>query len=247
MRLIIENISISFIRKSLNKDMNIFNLGIKKLIINGKNTNFWNENWLPNDSLCSRIRGPFLKNEYSYNVNHVLQNGLSSIRNLSIIFPPNILFEIYSTPLVVKSPNNALINDSNSWHLSFNGLFTTKSAFKILLSQINSQCTSNNRFYNTSWIWKLTCHPREKKNIWFVLKNGLLTSSKMHKFNIIHSPTCPLCSNHPEYLDHTLRKCEKITDVWNSFNVNRSFFTKPNFYNWVEQNLKDNTVFLNTN
>lgn len=126
----------SYVRKSIDKDMNIFDLGIKKLIFNRNETNFWNENWLPIGPLCSRIQG-LLPNEHSYTVNQVLPHGMNSNNNFSIPLPLEIFNEINSTPFPENSINNTNIKYSYTWYLSSNGLFSTKSAYQILLSHDN--------------------------------------------------------------------------------------------------------------
>lgn len=106
-----------FVRRSLNKDLNIFNLGLKRTITYGQDTSFWNDFWLPNGTLNI--------NDHNMLVSDVLPLSDSLSPNISFTLPQEILREIKATPFSLSND----IKDQISWHSASDGIFTVKSAY----------------------------------------------------------------------------------------------------------------------
>ncbi|KAF7808252.1 reverse transcriptase [Senna tora] len=77
----------SYVRRSLDKGLSVFNLGLAWRIGNGLPINFWYDKWLPSGPIRSSISGPLSFDDSLMSVSSVLSNGSFDI---SIIFKLNI-------------------------------------------------------------------------------------------------------------------------------------------------------------
>ncbi|KAF7826015.1 LINE-type retrotransposon LIb DNA [Senna tora] len=113
----------SYIRRSLDKGLSVFNLGLAWRIGNGLSINFWHDKWLPSGNVRSSISGPLSLQDSHKSVSNVFSNGLSDI---SLSPPPSIIDEISSSFI---SLNNS--PDFPAWPASNSGAFSINSFFKL--------------------------------------------------------------------------------------------------------------------
>ncbi|KAF7803052.1 reverse transcriptase [Senna tora] len=140
----------SYIRRSLDKGLSVFNLGLAWRIGNGLSINFWYDKWPPSGTVRSSISGPLNLQDSHKSVSDVLSNGLFDI---SLSLPPTITDEISSSFI---SLNNS--PDFPAWPASKSGAFSIKSAYYLTLNPFSSSHPSS--FQNLNWLWKVPCHPR---------------------------------------------------------------------------------------
>lgn len=69
---------------------------------------------------------------------------------------------------------------------------------------------------------------------WRVLQNRLPTGDKIHKFNPAFSPTCTLCHEEVESIDHLLIHFKVSKSIWSMIpNLNQKPTDFDNFFKWL--------------
>ncbi|KAF7827350.1 reverse transcriptase [Senna tora] len=223
----------SYIRRSLDKGLSVFNLGLAWRIGNGLSINFWHDKWLPSGTVRSSISGPLSLQDSHKSVSNVLSNGLS---DMSLSLPPSIIDEISSSFI---SLNNS--PDLPAWPTSKSGAFSIKSAYYLTLNL--SSFSHMSSFPNLNWLWKVPCHPRVSSFLWKSFHYGLPTASRLFNINCIPSPVCSLCNSHSEDILHVLRDCSFSNSIWLFFHLPPSFFSLD-FRPWLHKNLSTSDISL---
>lgn len=226
----------SFIRKSLNHDLNLSTLCIKKVGGNGLETNFLYDFWLKFGPIPNSISGPLFQNDLSLSVREFIIN-IHANNNFSFSFSlhPNIINEIIATPISISL--NSL--DNISWLPSSDGIFSNKSAFNLIYSNI-PQFPS----LNLNWIWKFKIHPKLKIFLCKLCNKGLNSTDKLHNLKILNSPIFSLCISLPESIPHLFLNCSFTINIWKSFNLPPAFFSL-NFNEWFSKSCKSNYSLQN--
>lgn len=117
-------------------------------------------------------------------------------------------------------PSSRLPPDRPSWGLTANGLFTTKSAYKLLVTLDNSDSAgssdgaSQRKFWNGLWNWRV---PNKIKHFtWRACNNALPTMSNLAQRHISTSDICEQCKSEPEDTIHALWVRKVVEAVWGS-------------------------------
>ncbi|XP_075645214.1 uncharacterized protein LOC142616214 [Castanea sativa] len=119
------------------------------------------------------------------------------------IFLPRKALIILGIPL-----SNRLPPDRPTWGLTANGLFTTKSSYKLLVTLDNSNSTgslnraSQRKFWNR--LWNLRVPNKIKHFAWRACNNALPTMSNLAHRHISTSDICEQCKSEPEDTIHAL-------------------------------------------
>ncbi|XP_024630845.2 uncharacterized protein [Medicago truncatula] len=131
---------------------------------------------------------------------------------------------------------NDAIEDAFIWHHNKNGVYTTKSGYKWLLSQSGS---ANNSNHSWSWIWRFKVPEKYKFLIWLACNNVVPTLSMLNHRNIASSPTCSRCGLHDETFFHCMRDCNFSRDIWHNIGFNDSeFFAMEDATDWLREGTK---------
>lgn len=139
--------------------------------------------------------------------------------------PHTQVFYTILPPLVSDIINNMHMNfndtieDSFIWSSNKNGIYTTKSGYRWLISQ-----NANNENHSWSWIWKLKIPEKIKFLVWLACHSSVPTLSLLNHRNISTSATCSRCGQHEETFLHCVRDCEFSRNIWYHFNFNHSSF-----------------------
>ncbi|KAH1231715.1 hypothetical protein GmHk_09G024546 [Glycine max] len=130
------------------------------------------------------------------------------------------------------------------WKPDTNGVFTTKSAYKVLQEAHHSD-REDSVF---KLIWNLKIPPKVRAFSWRLFKNRLPTRDNLSKRQVaLPSYSCPLCDHEEETIYHLMFNCEKTRSLWWETMrwVNRvgpySIDPKIHFLQFTQWNTKDST------
>lgn len=197
------NNSKSFIKRSIDKDNNIFKQNIAWNLGNGNSINFWSDSWLDCGPLRNFFIGPLNYNDENRKISSFLDHNNNFITSLiTFNFPKDIINLILSTPFDLSHS----LPDTLSWSLNGNGIFTSKSAY---YSLFNSHPVEK-----LDWIWKTSLPPRVSLFTWRVLNNAIPTKNNLFIKKCSPTPICDLCLNAIEDLDHIFKFCPNTDHIW---------------------------------
>ena len=96
------------------------------------------------------------------------------------------------------------------WTKTPNGILTTKSAFKEILTETNSIVANP----LLSKIWKLQLHDCLKMHLWRLVASLLPAKDIIFRFASALDSGCVLCENHVESAVHLFWECSLVRAIW---------------------------------
>ena len=110
--------------------------------------------------------------------------------------------------------------DKITWALTPSGMFTTSSAYKLLIAcdSASNASTSNPESQRSFWknIWQLRTLNKMKHFVWKACQNALPTMANLQRHRIATTATCEGYKEQPEDPLHALWLCKEISRVWRS-------------------------------
>lgn len=210
----------------------------KNVLVNGYSwragsgsSSFWFSRWSSFGCLGSQI--PIIDiHDLHLSVKDVLSiNGVRT-QSLYSTLPQQIADFINTASFLF----NDAIDDAFIWPHNKNGIYTTKSGYKWLISQSGSATNSN---LSWSWIWHLKIPEKYKFLMWLACNNALPTLSVLNHRNISPSPTCSRCGLHDETFFHCMRDCSISRNIWHHIGFNTSnFFEIETVMDWLKEGTK---------
>lgn len=116
-------------------------------------------------------------------------------------------------------PDTANTKDRVVWGLSPNGVFTTASVYRFLISKNDEEDTPEVKKEFTS-IWRAHIPNKIKHFLWLLLHNIIKTNHMLHSLGKNANLSCPTCGHHKEDITHIFFKCHIATDFWREVNLN---------------------------
>lgn len=174
---------------------------------------------------------------YLYFVRHLMtEDGTAwNVPKVTTLFPPSICHQILQTPILEQG------RDRLVWLPSTSGLFSTKSAYK-LLTQIRG-CNPTD-FDKNKWrmVWKAEVHGRHKLFLWKVLHKALPTLDKLARVTPLVNDRCYLCHNDHEDVDHLFMECPVSKLLWwnSPWQIKLERFSHIGLTQWILQILGNN-------
>ena len=112
----------------------------------------------------------------------------------------------------IESGNiNHSSRDFLCWKSDPNGLYSTKSAYKVL--QEGHASAIEDRVLNIMWSLKIP--PRASAFSWRLFKNRLPTRDNLRRRQVsLHTYSCPLCDLEEESVNHLFFNCSKTRSLW---------------------------------
>ncbi|KAJ1408102.1 Reverse transcriptase zinc-binding domain [Sesbania bispinosa] len=165
------------------------------IIGNGKDVNFWNDNFLPG-------RGP-LRLYTTCDIPHWMTNypasffaegGEWKVEVFNQYLPLGIVNEI----IAVRAPRNDLENDVPAWKFNANGTFNLKGAYDILVNLPGSDFGED----LVKHIWKWPSSPRIKLFLWKVMHGKLMCNVERKHRRLTEDDCCQRCGESPESIMH---------------------------------------------
>ncbi|KAK7840646.1 putative ribonuclease h protein [Quercus suber] len=169
---------------------------------NGRSIRIKEDKWLPlkaNRSIVSPI--PTIEPGARVNILIKAETGEWNTPEIQRLFLPHEAATICGIPLSARLPQDRII-----WGLTPSGTFTTKSAYKLLVSHAStnlagtSSLAPQNKFWND--LWKLRVPNKIKHFAWRACNSSLPTMVNLqHRHEL-----------------HALWACSKLAEVWRSLN-----------------------------
>ena len=124
--------------------------------------------------------------------------------------------------------------DNLCWGLTPDGAFSVNLAHH-LATHLDPQCQ------NTLWnkLWKIKVLEKIKTFIWALLHGRLMTNIERFRRCLTSDINCKACDGAPEFHDHLLRHCRKVTLIWKVFTLRSSRRRSQTltFREWISWNL----------
>ena len=103
------------------------------------------------------------------------------------------------------------LKDKLLWKADPSGLYSTRSAYRLLSSQ-NSTALDG---INFQLVWKLKIPPKAAIFTWRLIKDRLPTRANLHRRNVeVQDLTCPLCHSEQEEAGHLFFHCRYTVGLW---------------------------------
>ena len=137
-------------------------------------------------------------------------------------FLPHEAELILAIPLSPRRPPDRI-----AWKHTPSGMFTTSSAYKLIVScesrsnAGSSNAESQKKFWR--WLWQLRMPNKIKNFVWRACNETLLTKMNLHHRHITKSDTCDLCGEFPEDSVHAIWSCKEVAGVWSSLDWFRQY------------------------
>jgi len=196
---------------------NCFSENLKWRVGTGSNISFWKDKWLE-DNCYLQGKYPHL-----YVISKQQNSSISSMGDFvegrwewklswrrdffyhEIQMAADFLAEIDSDHIHRSS------RDILWWKPDPNGLFSTKSAYKVLQEYHHSNSQDN--VLNT--MWKLKISPKVSAFSWRLLNNRLPSRDNPRKRQVtMPSYSCPLCDHEEESIYHLMFNCVMTRSLW---------------------------------
>ncbi|GMJ06884.1 hypothetical protein like AT3G24255 [Hibiscus trionum] len=226
--------------KGLSSIWNEVRRGICWNVRDGLLTDFWQDTWLDGEGpLAAACLQPLDMRPTSV-AGMVTATGEWDWPVLAHLLPERVLLKIAAVP----PPNVSLGDDNPAWRWEMSRRFSTKSAYQALLP---NQGEADRSIWKL--IWVLNVPKRVQTFLWLMAHERLLTNMERVRRHIATSPICSLCGVAEEDIDHVLRKCTRVEEVWmNLVNVqDRNMFRVAPFREWMLGNLTSNAVGMHRN
>ncbi|XP_058222933.1 uncharacterized protein LOC131332653 [Rhododendron vialii] len=178
---------------------------VKHHIGNGLGTSLWYDNWHPwgplykilDDRTVSR-----LGTAASATVSSVISNGIwhwprprnNLIHQIQMAIPGNLVPQIE-------------MEDEVRWHISPNGQYTTKHTWEAIRSK-------SEKVPWASLVWFPRNVPKWAFILWLACLKRLSTKDRLRKWGMEVDPTCVLCSQADESLQHLFFHCCYSSNIW---------------------------------
>lgn len=164
--------------------------GLKWIPGSCSNLNIWEANWIPKSSeLRKVIAGPLNNNNSNLLIKDIWTNGKWALEKISFNLPVDI------TNCILTLHPNIGKTDKITWVLTGDEKFISKSCY-------NLSTHSDQPPIDFSWIWELKCPRKMKFLLWKCRHNKLPTRSYLSYIGINIDPTCPVCKQDTESIEH---------------------------------------------
>ena len=140
-------------------------------------------------------------------------NGSWKDEEIQKMFLPHEAKKILSIPISSRLPHDSLI-----WSKTPSGIFSTRSAYRLLANEASANSPSSSNPHPQRDIWRgvwMLCTPNKVKHfIWRACNNSLRTLDNMFSRQIVSSVCCNICNAHPEDILHVVWGCTEVANMW---------------------------------
>ncbi|KAI8525452.1 hypothetical protein RHMOL_Rhmol13G0231200 [Rhododendron molle] len=206
---------------SLLHGRNLLTKGLRWQIQNGKNTDFWNDPWIPT---LPNFRIPIHRPQGSQvrMVADVIdsRNGTWNSQKLGREVPPEVVEAILKIPLPLVDRQDQVV-----WHYDQKGVYSVKSGYQVAmqsnLSLRNEKAESSFKPKKVLWkvLWKMKVQGKIKSFWWRACKNSLATCENLFRRKCAQSSACPICGSEIETVEHMLFWCSWAKAIWFVCNI----------------------------
>ena len=110
--------------------------------------------------------------------------------------------------------------DKFIWHFDQSGRFLVKSTYKLHCNEKDNQIvqepSTSSRDSSQLWklIWQLQVSPKIQSFLWRLCTNSIACQGNLRRRGLSIDPTCPLCQNDIETIEHLLFFCPHAHQTW---------------------------------
>ena len=174
------------------------------------------DRWLPGRANCSVISSlPSLDPDVKVSTLIDQDSVAWKTEAVQQLFLPHEAEIILGIPLSIRRPADCII-----WAHTPSGMFTTCSAYKLLVScdASSSAGGSNPEAQKKFWkgIWQLQVPNKITHFVWRICNNAMPTMVNLYRRQIVPSACCALCNALPDDSLHAVWSCEAISGVWST-------------------------------
>ncbi|KAK2374683.1 putative mitochondrial protein [Trifolium repens] len=198
----------SYAWRSIWKSKKVLINGCRWRIGDGTTIKVMNEPWLKKeDGLW--IQAPQEQGVYQLSVNQLMlpNEKMWDYDKIKMLFPLHVVNKILAVPLFDETVGDKLI-----WQHDLHGIYSVKSAYNMLLNQIDA--IAENDKVQWKGIWNSHAPPKAKHLIWRICKGCLPTRSRLQERYVPCQLDCPLCENEIENDWHFLFECNDSRRAW---------------------------------
>lgn len=219
-------------------------LGLQEVVLrgqswvlgNGRKIKFWSDRWLWEKPLCEIASGVIPESFAELTARDMWVEGIGW--DLSRIIPFVTTNQRLDLAAVVLD-NVTGAADRLSWEETHDGLFSVKSAYK-LLTRDAAPKQNMGRFYNR--IWSVMAPERVRAFLWLVGNQAIMSNAERYKRHLSETEVCQVCKGGIETTTHILRDCPAMLGIWNRLVPPRKkqLFFSQSLLEWIYGNLCDN-------
>ncbi|KAG7941775.1 hypothetical protein I3843_16G063500 [Carya illinoinensis] len=197
---------------------------------NGCSTKLWHDRWLPSPT-SFKIQSRINTLEGEAKVAEIIEQDTKTwnLHLIKEIFTEEEVKKIQRIPLSVCNSEDKIIR-----RYTANGIFLVKSAYHLMneMQQENKGRTNCGKTAE-KWgkLWELKVPNAEKLFLWKASNNFLPTKQNLFKKKVVEDPSCPMCSQQVESIEHALWECKAARDVWGmcSRKLQKSYISNQTF------------------
>jgi hypothetical protein len=208
----------SQIWRALVEGKEVLSRGLIRRIGNGETTRIWNQNWIPREEMmrplaCLAAEPPTMVSEL-IDVSSASWD-VEKIQKFFVRVDANLILGL---PICTRN-----IEDFWSWNFEKKGIFTVRSAYRMLVETkqrreawldgraSSSDTTAESKSWTT--MWKVKVPSKIRVFLWRLAKQSLPTSDLLHHRNMSTTSTCVLCGAADSWR-HSLIECRMARCVW---------------------------------
>jgi ribonuclease HI len=209
----------SQIWRALCEGRDVLSMGLIRRIGDGRTTNVWNENWVPRNfnlrPVCAKTREP--PQRVSEFMCATTRTWKEEVLNQHLI--PMDVEAVKTIPI-----SHTMQPDFWAWHYEKNGIFTVRSAYKMIVEIKQRRldwlegrtATSNSEEKEKQWknLWKVKVPAKLKIFAWRLARSSLPTGQERVRRHMSTTSVCPICSAADDDWRHSLINCNMARAVW---------------------------------
>ena len=172
------------------------------------------DKWLP-DQVYNSVTSPLPSIPLDAKVSLLIDEASRSWNDEVVrqLFLPHEVKKILSIPISSRLPHDSLI-----WSKTPSGIFSTRSAYRLLANEASASSPSSSNLHPQRHLWRgvwmLRTPNKVKHFIWRACNNSLPTLDNLFRRKIVSSTCCNTCNTHPEDILHVVWGCTEVANMW---------------------------------
>lgn len=217
--------------KGILKSRYILRKGIKKVVINGKDTLFWLDTWLDEKPLKESATEMISLPELYQPVASYWDADMGwKWQHLEHLLPTTCLEKLAATVINCEDAEN----DRAGWRNETSGLYSVKTTYELA-----SDSSSSIEAAKWNNIWKLKVPSRIKVFVWLVRHNRIMTNQYRFKCGLTECDKCTSCGGLVEDTEHVIRRCPVADELWRNLLPGTYWATRRMpFLEWLDNGIK---------
>ncbi|XP_057747939.1 uncharacterized protein LOC130967135 [Arachis stenosperma] len=224
----------SWIWKSLLEGRDFIRKNGRWSIGSGLEIDIWEDNWVAGIGKLRRYG-----EEQVRKVSDLIKHGEGWNENrIREIFPGNIAESITRTPISLINKKDNLI-----WPYTVEGHYTVKSGYRAAKEEkdakeeikLNEASSSQNHREIWGTIWRLPVPQKIRMFLWKAVEGILPVNSNLYKRRCAVKPSCSICQDENETVEHALLLCPWTRAVWfgSSIQITPTAYNVASFGRWI--------------